>query len=849
MKKRITKISLIILIGLIISCNSTKRVAEGKRLLTSVDINVNDIKNTEEDVYFQLYQKPNSKFLGYRLRLGLFNLAQPKSDSLYHLWLAKKPKTHQFLKKLLSEKQVNRLGKSFVVSGFDNFLMKLGESPVVFDSVSTLKSLKRLQSYYYNKGFFNVKTKFSTDISKDKKVGVKYDIQLGKPFILDTISTEIASPALDSLYKLKATNSFVKNKQQYKTEDFENERTRITNEFRNNGVYAFQPNYITFHLDTIDKGTNVNSKLIIRDQEIRVNDTTKTQPFSIYTISKINVFTDVSNKKNNIFVKDSVLYNGFHIYSENKLKYRPKSLTDAIFISPGSVFSETKTVLTSKYLSNLQVFDYPTINYQIDKKNKNALIANIFLTPRDKYTFQISADFIHSNIQDFGISGNTSLKINNVLNGAETFQIGLRGNVGAAKDLANPNNNFFNISEYGIDAKLNFPRIFFPFKTEKIIPKSMIPTTTLAVGYAKQTNIGLDKQSFTGSFSYNWSPKKNKSFKFSLIDVQFINNVNIGNYYNVYTSSYNTLNEIAVKYNADLSYFNNGKYADGLIINSGIDDCFNDPLVINQVLLNETDIKRVFSVFERKNRLTENNLIVSSSLQYNFNTQKDANDENYFAIKTKVESAGNVLSLFSKVSSEIQNQDAKMLFNVAYSQYIKTEFEHIKHWQIGRKKVIAVRSFFGIAIPYGNSASIPFSRSYFAGGANDIRAWQPYSLGPGASVGFLDFNEANMKFTCNAEYRFPLFSKMYGALFVDAGNIWNVFDNVDDPEYNFSGIKSFESIAIGSGFGLRYDFGLLVFRVDFGLKTYNPSKLDGEKWFKEITLSKTVINFGINYPF
>jgi hypothetical protein len=108
LKKRITKISLIILIGLIISCNSTKRVAEGKRLLTSVDINVNDIKNTEEDVYFQLYQKPNSKFLGYRLRLGLFNLAQPKSDSLYHLWLAKKPKTPQFLKNLLSDKQVNR---------------------------------------------------------------------------------------------------------------------------------------------------------------------------------------------------------------------------------------------------------------------------------------------------------------------------------------------------------------------------------------------------------------------------------------------------------------------------------------------------------------------------------------------------------------------------------------------------------------------------------------------------------------------------------------------------------------------------------------------------------------------
>lgn len=850
MKKRITKISLFILISFIVlACNSTKRIPIGKRLLTNVDISVNDLKNKEEDVFFQLYQKPNSKLLGYRLRLGLHNLAKPKRDSLYHVWLSKKPKTHRFLTQLLSEKQVDRLGKSFLVSGLDNFLMNLGEPPVIYDSVSTKKSLKRLKSYYYNKGYFNVKSSIISDTSKTKKIGLHYKIELGNPFLLDSIRTDISSKVLDSIYISKKSNSFIISNQQYKTEDFDNERIRITNDFKNNGVFFFQPNYIVFNLDTINTNKKANVKLIIRDQEIRENDSVKTQPFKMFTVDKINIYTDVSNKKNNVIVKDSLVYNGFNLYSEKKLRYRPKSLTDAVFITPGSLYSETKTILTSKYLSNLKVFDYPTINYQIDPKNDKALIANIFLTPREKYRFGISADFIRSNIQDFGISGNTSLKINNVLNGAETFQIGLRGNVGAAKDLANPNNNFFNISEYGIDAKLNFPRIFFPFKTEKIIPKSMIPTTTLSVGYAKQTNIGLDKQSFTGSFTYNWTPEKSKSVKFSLIDIQYIKNVNVGNYYNVYSSSYSTLNEIAIKYNASPTYFYNDNYADGLIIEKGIQDYFSNSAVLNQIGQNETDIKRVYSVFQRKDRLTENNLIVSSSVQFNYNSQKDAIDENYFAIKTKFETAGNILALFSRVSNEIQNQESKTLFNVIYSQYAKAEFEHVKHWELGRKKVFAVRSFFGIAVPYGNSSSIPFSRSYFAGGANDIRAWQPYSLGPGSSVGFLDFNEANMKITCNAEYRFPVFAKIYGALFVDAGNIWNVFDNIDDPKYKFEGLKSLQNTAIGSGFGIRYDFGLLIFRGDFGLKTYNPSKEDGEKWFKEVTLSKTVVNIGINYPF
>jgi outer membrane protein assembly factor BamA len=162
---------------------------------------------------------------------------------------------------------------------------------------------------------------------------------------------------------------------------------------------------------------------------------------------------------------------------------------------------------------------------------------------------------------------------------------------------------------------------------------------------------------------------------------------------------------------------------------------------------------------------------------------------------------------------------------------------------------LAVRSFFGIAIPYGNSNFIPFSRSYFAGGSNDIRAWQPYSLGPGSSGAVNDFNEANMKLTTSAEFRFKVVNNIKGALFIDTGNIWNVLDNVTDEKAVFDDFKSLTDIAVGSGFGVRYDFNFFVVRLDLAFKTYNPAEEIGNRWFRDYNFSNSVLNIGINYPF
>jgi len=376
-----------------------------------------------------------------------------------------------------------------------------------------------------------------------------------------------------------------------------------------------------------------------------------------------------------------------------------------------------------------------------------------------------------------------------------------------------------------------------------------LPFTTLNLGFAKQKNIGLDKENFTGSMSFNWTPKKNNAARFDLFNLQYVNNINVGNYFNVYKSSYNALNAYAKSYNTNASYTDSK--GDLTIDEGGTGFFINDVLSGNTVLSsNDKDYKKIRSIEERRVRLTENNLILASSFSFTQTTKANLQDNTFYVFKTKIESAGNVMSLFATAAKTLNGQQTKKtIFDIEYSQYLKTEFEFIKHWDLASEKVFATRGFFGLAIPYGNSDNIPFSRSYFAGGSNDIRAWQPYGLGPGSSGGINDFNEANLKLTASAELRFKIFNSLKGALFVDAGNIWNVLDNVKDETYTFTGIKSLENTAVGSGFGFRYDLSFFVVRLDLGFKTYNPADLSGKKWFRDYNFANSVLNIGINYPF
>lgn len=848
MRTSSAKISLLIVIAVIISaCNAVKRVPEGKQLLVKNKLVVNGEKTKDDAIAAQLYQEPNSSIFGYKLRLNLYNLANPNPDSSYQAKFIDNPKKYQRLSKILSKKQVDRLGKSFWYSGIHNFLKKTGEPPIIVDEKSTSKSENRIRAYYFNKGYFDVTASAVADTVAPKKAEITYTINTEEPYYIDSLKTIIASPTLDSLYKKSKASAQLQSGKVYQTKDFDLEKERITTQFRNNGVFQFQQNYVRFDIDTIDVGKNkANVDLIIDDYSYRVGDSTKTTEFKIFHVKEVNIYTTDQTNKN--FEKvDSTTYKGFNLYSNGKHRYSAKSLTNPVFITKGGIFADYKTTLTSRYLSNLRVFNYPTITYDLDKSG-DSLVANILLVSRPKYSWKNGFDITTSNIQEFGVSGNSAISIRNVFNGAEILELSGRGNIGSSKDFANPNDNFFNVSEYGADIKLTLPRIIFPVSLDRIIPKNMLPATTISFGIAKQNNIGLDKENFTGMMSYNWTPKRFSTARLDLFNIQYVNNVNIGNYFKVYKSSYKVLNNLAHQYPANPSYYEGNDPNNDLAVEftpNFIGDVLNDPA---QIAVTDVDKKTINNIEERRLRLTENNLIFASSFSFSKTSKTNINDNDFHVFRTKIESAGNMLSLVAGASKLRNESGKKTILDVAFSQYIKTEFEYIKHFEIGRQKIIALRAFGGIAIPYGNSESIPFSRSYFAGGSNDNRAWKSYGLGPGSVASINDFNEANFKLALNAEYRFNLAGGFNAALFVDAGNIWNALDNVTDEKAQFDSFESLADIAVGSGFGIRYDFSFFVVRLDLGFKTYNPAEID-KKWFRDYNFGNSVLNIGINYPF
>ncbi|WP_426486556.1 BamA/TamA family outer membrane protein [Flavobacterium sp. 2] len=857
MKNNSTKITAFILIAtLICACNAVKRVPDGKNLLVKNNILVNGKSSNDETASNQMYQKPNGKLLGFKLRLNLYNLANLNPDSTYQAKFDNHPGRYERWSKVLSAKQVDRLGQSFINKGLNDFLKNTGEPPVIIDTAKTKKTLLRLKYYYLNNGFFKVQTDYTIDTIGIKRAKINYNITTGPAYTLDSIRTTILTPALDSLYHNSREPSVLKSGNQYKTTDFEEEKNRITTYFRNNGAYYFQPTYVTFDIDTIGKQNKADVNLIINNNSIQEKDSSRTEPFKLYKISDVNIYTDYSPANSKSKINDSISYNNFNLYGYKKIKYKPRAITDAIFITKGSIFSDTRTTLSSRYLNNLKIFNYPSIQYEVDKRDSTAqsLIANVYLTPRKKYSFGATLDVTHSNIQDFGIGASISETIRNVFNRAETLEISARMNIGSSKDMANPNNNFFNVSEYGLDMKLNFPRILMPFGTEKIIPKRMIPSTSISSGFSKQRNIGLDKENFTGGIAYNWSPKRHNTAKLELLNAQYVRNLNPNNYFNVYTSSYDELNGIGKDYNTKPINWGDTPEEQArkdLTIPKGTTGFTNDVLTGQTALLPGDPLYRdVESIEERRVRLTENDFILATSYTFTKTTKKDLADNTFYQFKTKIESAGTLLSAISNIASLPKNTNGNYeIFNLEYSEYIKTEFDYIKHWDFGKENVLAVRSFFGIAIPFGNSNYIPFSRSYYSGGSNDNRAWQPYSLGPGSTDAMDDFNEANMKIAFSAEYRFKILGDVKGAVFADAGNIWNVLDNVIDEKAKFSGVNDLAEIALGSGFGLRYDLSFFVVRLDLGFKTYNPAHEKGDRWFKEYNFGHSVLNFGINYPF
>ncbi len=835
---------MLVFITLFNSCDVVKRVKSNEHLITKNTIIVDDKVNKEERVNNIIVQKTNSgmnSLLGFPLKLHVYNLARPNIDSIIDAKVLSDSSKVRWKTKLLSKKQFDKEIESR--KNFNSWLKRTGEAPTIYNEDKTIKTVNNLRKYYYSIGWFDNEVTFEVNKDSTKRAQVTYNVVKKKPYFLDSLNPIISSPLIDALYPKFIKPTLLKKGEQYNEQNYENERERVTNYLRNAGFYYFGQDYIRFETDTIDTNHKVNTDFIIANRLIRTEDSTRVAPFKIFKIKEVNIFTDENFNNQHKAISDTTVYKNYNLYSKEKLRFRPKALTDAVFINKGDIYTDLARSRSLRYLNDLQMFRYPSIEY-IENPEDTTLTANIYLEPKKKYALSLDLDVSQSNIQTIGFSVTPGLKIRNIFRGAETLEISGIAAIGASKNRSDDVSSFFDINEFGGNIRLTIPRLFTPFNTDSIIPKYMSPSTAINISTTSQQNIGLDKQTLSGLLSYNWSPSRTVTNTLELFNVQFVKNLNTSNYFGVYTNSYSRLNNIA----QDIGYITSNE---NLSIPTEANQFINDVLNENTSLIPEDeDFKTVHNIEERKQRLTENNLIFSTSFDYKKDKRTSIFDNDFSIFKWRVELAGNLLSNLSEVFGSSKNENGNYeVFGVAFSQYFKTEIDYIKYFDLGRNNVFAFRSFAGIAIPYGNSNSIPFAKSFFAGGPNDNRAWTAYNLGPGSSSSTNEFNEANFKIHLSAEQRFSLFGNLKGALFVDAGNIWNVLDNVTDDRATFTNLNSLKDIAVGSGFGLRYDFDFFVLRFDTGFKTYDPSQQEGSRWFRSYNFRNAVYNIGINYPF
>ena len=802
---RIYKVKIVLftlITTLLSSCSISKNLIEGEKILKKNNLIVNNIITQSDSLNNLFLQNKNSTFIGIPVGALIYKASKNNTDSIFDNWILKK-RNKKKLSRLFSEKQVNQIKEYY--KSFNNWKKDNGEKLVLIDSTKTLESAKNLNSYFQNIGYLDNSVSFEIEDDKTKSffADINYKVITGPQYYVGNVNSIIESKIIDSIYRDNIDKSFLIKNEIFRTKNFELERNRLNRLFKNSGIYNFQINSILFDVE-IDSAKNVYSlpiKVIIKDES--------------YKVHKIDKISLKSFKEG-----ESVDLNNDFISTQIKFK-------------TGSVFNDSLRTITLQNFNKLDLFSFPSISYEYIGKSSNSLEANIILNSKKKYGIGFGLDIKQSNIEDIGVSFENRFKTRNIFKNGENLEISASGSLGKSANVT--------ISQINYDLILRFPKFIFSRNNNAL--KSLDQRSFINLGASNQRNIGLDRNSFKFNLNYSWS-KKNNFYDLSLSQVELIKNKNILNYFNIYSNSYNIINEIAKDYTFDTNYFLNGN----LKIPDGIDLFIEDALSVLTSTLSSEDHKQINYINNRKRRLTTNNLIIGStfSISNNYETRYDKTNFNQWRIK--FQSAGALTNILIG-NSKKNNEGLKTISDLPFSQFIKSELSYIKHWTLGDNSTIASRYFLGFAVPYGNSNNIPFSESFFAGGSNDNRAWEVYRLGPGSSGSTDEFNEGNLKIAFNFEYRFKMFGRFNGALFTDIGNIWNILDDTEDERRTFNSLKDLNELAIGSGFGLRYDSGLFVFRLDMGLKTYNPARDQDERWFKDFSLKKSVFNIGLNYPF
>jgi outer membrane protein assembly factor BamA len=790
---RVAKVIVILLVFLLSACSSTKKLEPETLWLKKQRVYINGVQTKDPLLINQLIQEPNQRVLGLPIKLWLYNSSGRKSNF------------------------------------FNKWLRRIGEPPVIYTDEIAGVSINRLKNFYKRKGYLNVAVDNNIAVNnKATKAKQTILIETNEPFTIDEIELQSPDSRFDSVLTNNQMALPLKKGMNLNLSIVDNDRQELTSLLRNQGIYDFQKSLLSYEIRGDTTARSESKKLRVR----RIIDSTAI--FRPFRIGRTKVFSEGATE--NDFTLSIV--NGIEFFGIDELSFDPDVVARRISFKPGTTYNQSLLSTTVDLIGDLNHFLYP--NIELVPEDDQTLTASIYLRNRKRYALNADLDLTHSNIQQLGTTLRSSILARNVFGSHENLSLALSGSIG---NSLLPGDNL--TTELGIDINLSVPRLWMIFPTSNLISEQKHPQTTLQVGTNFQKNLGLDRQTFNAIYRFNYRTDKRR-YSFEFPSITYVNHLNPDNFFSIYRNTFDRLNLLADPIRGDSNYAsffntNQGITEADLLIPEGA-NAFINATLSGTIPLSKEDALEVRRINERRNRLTENNFIVSSSFNYSFQNSENRNSPNYSQFGLKFELAGALLDFIDSSSKE-------SIFKVPFAQYIKAEINTIKHFELSDDTRFATRFFAGMALPFGSGNNVPFVRSYFAGGSNDIRSWNAYTLGPGTTNQINEFNDANFKITWSNELRFDLSQSIKGALFTDVGNIWNVLDDTEVEEAVFKGWSSLKDLAIGAGVGLRYDFDYFLFRIDLGWKIYNPAFTGDNRWFYNQTNNRPIFNVGINHPF
>ena len=692
------------------------------------------------------------------------------------------------------------------VSKFDTFLFKnFGERPVYLDTNLIHQSASQQEDFLLNKGYFNAEVDLKIDRWK-KRARVDFYYSELSPHYIDKVLLGADNP---DIYKLVTQPQYIKfshlkTGEIFDSENLLKERTRLARILNENGYYQFSKYFIYFDVDTtFSEQHKADVKAYIR----KFNDTANHKVFKVDEIIIDPYFSIYDTTKKKQKENGDLIF----LYSEKK-KTNEKLFIRNVRIKKGELFNISHVNQTVNQLSDIQLYKYIDVNFkQIDSivDDTAHLIAEIKLTPYPKYergfdlelnTTEETREITATSNRYYGMAGNIFFRDRNFFKSAVQWYIKL----GGAFDVQSQNiqnEQFFGNYQFNLKNSLYFPTAFLPSRMLSDNPQ-FLSKTALNASYVIENNQDFRRRIATAGITYQFTSQQlENDLRFFVTPIEF-----------------NLLE-------TDLQEFFQTKLQE-----------YNDPL-LNSVF--ETHV------------LTP----IKTSLVFNGRTKA----RNRIMAKFGFESAGilpwTYNNIFNNNSSDLgANQDNYKISGIPFFQYIRTDFEFsFQQMFFGQKNSINARLDLGLGIPYGNSQLMPFEKLYYVGGANSMRAWPLRGLGPGSYYDSSDirFNQSgNLKFETNFEYRFNMVSILKGAFFVDIGNVWTNSEDENRPGSEFYLENFFKELAVGTGFGIRWDFTFFILRTDFAVPVREPSMPESNRWvLKQNKLDDVNVTIGIGYPF